>query len=185
MTFMIRPAVADDVAAIAAIYAPYVENHSISFEERAPSPKEMARRMAGIAADGLPWLVAVSDGEVIGYAYARQFHERHAYRFAVETTIYVSASRQREGIGRQLYVALVRTLSAQGYTQALALIATPNEASIAMHEAAGFQRAGVWRSVGYKQGEWRDVSIWQRPLAVVDGVPDEPRSFAETGLVLD
>lgn len=183
MTFLIRAASAEDAAVIASIYAPYVENHSISFEELAPSPEEMAGRIAGIAADGLPWLVAESDGEIVGYAYARRFHERHAYRFAVETSLYVSAGRQREGIGRQLYIALIRTLSAQGYTQALALIAMPNDASIAMHETVGFRRAGVWRSVGYKHGAWRDVAIWQRALAAMEDEPAEPRSFAEIGLV--
>ena len=184
MTFLIRPATPDDATNIAAIYAPYVEDHSISFEEHAPSPTEMAERMAKVAQSGLPWLVAESDDWVVGFAYARPFHERSAYRFTVETTIYVSSDRQREGMGRQLYMALIRTLAAQNYTQAAALIALPNEASIGMHETVGFQRAGVWRSVGYKQGEWRDVGLWQRTLALPEDPPEEPKPFSEVGVVL-
>lgn len=184
MTFLIRPATPDDATAIAAIYAPYVEDHSVSFEEHAPSPIEMADRMAKVAAAGLPWLIAENDDWIVGFAYGRPFHERSAYRFAVETTIYVAEDRQREGVGRQLYMALIRTLAAQNYTQAIALIALPNEASLGMHESVGFQRAGVWRSVGYKQGEWRDVGLWQRQLALPEEPPEETLPFSTVGVVL-
>ena len=185
MTFSIRPAVRTDAESMAAIYAPYVEDHAVSFEAHAPTPGEMAKRIERIAGRGLPWLVAETDGVVLGFAYAAPFHERHAYRFAVETTIYIAPDRHREGIGRQLYMALIRTLATQGYTQAIALIALPNENSIGIHEAVGFHRAGVWRSVGFKKGEWRDVGLWQRQLALSEAEPEEPRPFSETGLVLD
>ena len=185
MTFLIRAATPADAEAIAAIYAPSVDDHSVSFEEHAPSPFEMADRIRKGDAEGLPWLVADSEDWVMGFAFACAFHGRHAYRFTVETTIYVADDHLREGIGRQLYMALVRTLTAQGYTQAVAKIALPNEASIGIHEAVGFQRAGVLRSVGFKQGEWRDVGQWQRPLAIMEAVPDEPKPFAAVGVVLD
>jgi len=184
MSFLIRAATTADAPAIAAIYAPYVETLSVSFEQRAPSPKEMARRIETIT-ETYPWLIAEADGEVVGYAYGFRFRERWAYRFTVETAIYIAAHRQREGIGRRLYMALIRTLSAQGFTQAVATIAVPNDNSIEMHEAVGFKRAGVWRSVGFKQGEWRDVGLWQRPLALMEPEPDEPRPFSEVGLVLE
>lgn len=184
MSFLIRPATIEDATSIAEIYMPYVESLSVSFEQRAPSPKEMARRIESVL-ETYPWLIAESDGEIVGYAYASRFRERWAYRFAVETAIYIASHRQREGIGRQLYMALIRTLSAQGYTQALATIALPNEGSIDMHEAVGFRRAGVWRGVGFKHGEWRDVGLWQRPLALMEDVPDEPKPFSEVGLMLD
>jgi len=184
MSFLIRVATPADGAVIADIYAPYVETMNVSFEQRAPSPKEMARRIESVT-ETYPWLVAEVDGEVVAYAYGTRFRERWAYRFGVETAIYVAAHRQREGIGRRLYMALIRTLSTQGYTQALAAITLPNENSIDMHEAVGFQRAGVWRSVGYKGGEWRDVGLWQRPLALMEDVPDEPKPFPEVGLVLE
>ncbi len=184
MTFLIRTATVDDAPAITAIYAPYVDALSVSFEERAPTAKEIARRIQNLLPT-YPWLIDELDGVVVGYAYATRFRERWAYRFAVETAIYIAPDRQRQGIGRQIYMALIRTLSAQGYTQALATIAVPNEGSIDMHEAVGFKRAGVWRGVGYKHGEWRDVGLWQRQLALPLPVPDEPRPFSEIGLVLD
>lgn len=182
MSLLLRTANVDDAAAIAEIYAPYVDAHSVSFEERAPSAEEMARRIESVT-QTYPWLVAESYGAVRAYAYANRFRERWAFRFAVETAIYVAPDRQRQGIGRELYMALIHTLSAQGFTQALATIALPNEASIDMHEAVGFKRAGVWRGVGFKHGEWRDVGLWQRPLALMETVPDEPRTFSETGLI--
>lgn len=182
MSFLLRVATVDDAPAIAAIYAPYVEAHSVSFEERAPAAEEMAARITNVIRT-YPWLIAESDGVVLGYAYASRFRERWAFRFAVETSIYIAQDRQRQGIGRELYMALIHTLSAQGYTQALATIVLPSEASIDMHEAVGFKRAGVWRSVGFKHGEWRDVGLWQRPLALMEDVPNEPRPFSEIGLV--
>jgi len=184
MSFLIRVASIGDASAIAAIYAPYVESLSVSFEQRAPTAKEIVRRIESVT-ETYPWLIAESEGEVVGYAYASRFRERWAYRFAVETAIYIASHRQREGIGRRLYLALIRTLSAQGYTQALAAIALPNEGSIDMHEAVGFQRAGVWRGVGFKHGQWRDVGLWQRPLALPEDDPEEPRPFSEVGLVLE
>src|SRR3546814_5636041 len=94
-----------------------------------------------------PWLVAASsdDGTVLGFAYATQFRERHAYRFAVETSVYVAGELQRNGVGRMLYEALIDTLAAQGFTQAIAAISLPNDASIKLHDALGFFRAGVYR----------------------------------------
>lgn len=184
MSFLIRAATTADAAAVAAIYAPYVDKLSVSFEQRAPSPKEMARRIETIT-ETYPWLIAESDGEVVGYAYGMRFRERWAYRFTVETAIYIAAHRQREGIGRRLYMALIRTLSAQGFTQAVATITLPNDNSIEMHEAVGFKRGGVWRSVGFKGGEWRDVGLWQRSLALMEPEPDEPKPFNEVGLVLE
>lgn len=184
MSFLIRAATTADATAVAEIYAPYVDRLSVSFEESAPSPKEMARRIETIT-ETYPWLIAESDGEVVGYAYGMRFRERWAYRFTVETAIYIAAHRQREGIGRRLYMALIRTLSAQGYAQAIATITLPNDNSIEMHEAVGFNRGGVWRSVGFKGGEWRDVGLWQRPLALMEPEPDEPKPFGEIGLVLE
>ncbi|API58006.1 GNAT family N-acetyltransferase [Tardibacter chloracetimidivorans] len=180
----IRPATAEDAAAIAQIYAPYVVTRSVSFEDNPPSPGTIADRME--YRDGFyPWLVATSsdDGTVLGFAYATQFRERHAYRFAVETSVYVAGELQRNGVGRMLYEALIDTLAAQGFTQAIAAISLPNDASIKLHEALGFFRAGVYREIGFKHGAWRDVGLWQRELATAEVPPPEPRSFKEVGVV--
>lgn len=182
----IRPARPEDAAAIAAIYAPYVLSGTVSFETDAPDARGMRTRMA--ASDGLyPWIVATTgEGEeeaVLGYAFATKFKDRPAYRWTVETTIYVSGAVQGIGTGQLLYDALLDTLSAQGFVQAIATISLPNDGSIQLHEKVGFRRAGQYREVGYKLGRWLDVGIWQRELNDADGKPAEPRKFSEVGVV--
>lgn len=180
----IRTAGEADAGAIAAIYAPHVTAGVVSFETEAPDAAVIAARMAA-SGDFYPWLVAEEpETGVLGYAYAARFREREAYRWAVETTIYLGAGAQRRGIGRLLYGALVATLRRQGFTQAIGAIALPNPASIALHEAVGFRRTGVLREVGHKHGQWVDVGYWQRPLAEPEGSPAKPRAFSEVGLAL-
>lgn len=180
----LRPARPDDAAAIAAIYAPHVLIGTASFETDAPDAAAMRERMAG--AGGLyPWLVATGGeetGGVLAFAYATAYATRPAYRWVVESTVYVADAAQRQGAGRLLYAALVDTLRAQGFTQAVARIALPNEASIKLHETVGFRRAGVLREVGWKSGQWIDVGLWQCELAEPARPPAEPRPFAEVGL---
>ena len=157
----------------------------VSFETEAPDVRQMRARMA--SSDGLyPWIVATSGedaGGVLGYAYATRFREREAYRWVVETTVYVADVSQRAGAGRLLYEALIDTLRAQGFTQAVGVIALPNDGSIRLHEAVGFRRAGVMREVGYKHGRWIDVGYWQCELAEPGTPPAEPRRFADVGVV--
>ncbi len=182
----IRAATPDDAAAIAAIYAPFVLSGTVSFETDAPDTRQMRTRMA--ASGGLyPWLVATNGdpegGGVLAYAYASQFRDRPAYRYVVETSIYVAGAVQGQGAGRLLYEALIDTLRVQGFTQAIGAIALPNDGSIRLHEAVGFRRAGVYREVGYKQGQWIDVGFWQCELNEPSVPPVEPRPFSETGLI--
>ncbi|MFD1613057.1 arsinothricin resistance N-acetyltransferase ArsN1 family B [Sphingomonas tabacisoli] len=173
----IRVADADDAEAIAAIYAPHVTRGVVSFEEAAPDGEEMCARIAKLAGR-YPWLVADEDGAVLGYAYACQFRDRSAYRWAVETTVYVADGAQRRGVGQLLYRALIEALRKQGFTQAIAAISLPNDASIKLHELVGFKRAGVYREVGWKQGRWVDVGLWQLQLADPPaGAPPEPKAF--------
>lgn len=170
----IRAANPGDASAIAAIYAPHVVDGIASFETIAPGADVMAARMA--SSDGrLPWLVAVgAHAEVFGYAYAARFHPRAAYDWTVETTIYLADNAQGRGVGRLLYTALVETLIAQGFTQAVALISLPNAASAALHERLGFARMGTFDAVGYKLGRWIDVGMWQRALQMPATPPLPP-----------
>lgn len=180
----LRPATPDDAADIRAIYVPYVVASAVSFEIEAPSVDEMRARMVA-AQDLYPWIVAVdlASGVVMGYAYATQFRTRAAYRFAVETSIYIAGNFQGQGVGRQLYKALINTLREQNYTQAIAAITLPNDTSIKLHEAVGFRRAGVYREIGYKTGAWFDVGIWQRDLADSATPPPEILPFSQVGIV--
>ncbi len=181
----LRPATTADATAIAAIYAPYVVSSAVSFETEPPTAKEMKTRITG-ANDQYPWIVAVDDesGVILGYAYASVFHKRAAYRFSAETSVYVAGNFQGQGVGRLLYPALLATLREQEYTQALALIALPNDSSIKLHEAIGFRRSGVFREVGYKNNRWHDVGIWQRELAEPSIPPAEIKAFSSVGIVL-
>lgn len=184
----IRAARPEDAAAIAAIYAPFVLTGTVSFETDAPDARAMRTRMA--ASDGLyPWIVATTGGAgdegggVLGYAYATKHRDRPAYKYVVETSIYVAGTVERQGVGRLLYEALIDTLRAQGFTQAIGVVALPNEGSIGLHEATGFRRAGVYREVGYKNGRWIDVGVWQCQLNRSTLPPIEPRAFSEVGVV--
>jgi phosphinothricin acetyltransferase len=173
----IRPARVEDAPAIAGIYAPFVIDSPVTFETEAPDVEVMEARIRS-GGDLYPWYVAEREGGIVcGYAYAARFRDRAAYRFAVETTVYIGPSAHRLGIGRRLYDRLFETLEAQGFTQAIAAITLPNEPSVRLHEAVGFRSAGVYRQVGYKLGGWHDVGLWQRPLAPAGNPPAEPRSI--------
>ena len=158
----VRPARVADADAIAGIYRPVVQATHVSFELEAPSAAEIERRMS--ASDRYPWLVADSAGEVVGYAYASSFRSRPAYEWTVETSVYVEADRQGLGIGTALVQALLDDLRARGYRRAIAGIALPNEASVALHERMGFTPVGVFREVGFKFDRWWSVGFWERAL---------------------
>jgi L-amino acid N-acyltransferase YncA len=175
----IRLATAADAAAIAEIYAPYVTGSTVSFEAEPPEEAEMAARLASGGAL-YPWFVCEGeDGAIAGYASASAFRARHAYRFSVETSVYVAQGEHGRGIGRRLYETLLPLLEAQGFSQAIAAVTLPNAASVALHERLGFVRAGTYERVGFKLGQWLSVGLWQRPLAPLRDDPPEPRPFAE------
>ena len=171
---------ARDAARVAEIYRPAVENNFISFEEVAPDAAEMEQRMSAVLAR-LPWLVADDEsGLVIGYAYASPHRERAAYRWAVDISCYVDAAWHGRGIGRSLYDALLEILRGLGYVNVYAGVTLPNPASVALHEAIGMTRIGVYRRVGYKLGQWRDVAWYDVRLSEpTTDPPPEPRSITE------
>lgn len=160
---MIRDATAADAPAICAIYNPYVLSTVITFEEAPVAPAAMAERIEEIRR-AHPWLVAEEGGQIAGYAYAGPWRTRTAYRFAVETTIYLAPAHTGRGIGRTLYEALLAELSRRGYRCAMGGIALPNPASVALHEKVGFAKVAHFREVGWKLDRWIDVGYWQRAL---------------------
>ena len=161
---------ARDGAACAEIYAPYVTDSGASFEEVAPTAEWFSAHIATTSAR-YPWLVLEDDGRVVGYAYASQHRERAGYRWAVDVAVYVDARCHGRGAGRRLYEALLELLRRQGLRVACAGIALPNDASIGLHRALGFEHVGTYRDIGWKAGAWRDVAWWQLRLA--DGDDDE------------
>ncbi len=178
MAVLIRIAGAEDASAIAAIYRPYVEDSRISFEEVAPDADQMACRIASDLPGMHPWFVADDDGRVIGYAASSPFRTRPAYRWTVETSIYLAPEAYGRGIGRELLSTLLAMLERQGYVAAIGAIALPNPASIALHEKLGFTYNGAYRAVGFKFGEWLDVGLWQKQLAPRCTTPAEPLPYA-------
>lgn len=159
----VRQAEPGDAAACRDIYAPFVTGSWVSFEEEVPSEREMARRIGGYGASH-GWVVAEEAGAVVGYAYGSPHRLRHAYRYSCDVAIYMPEARMGRGIGRALYTRLFPLLAAHEMHAAFAGIALPNDASIALHERAGFTPIGVYREVGWKMGGWRDVGWWQRLL---------------------
>ncbi|BBT70344.1 N-acetyltransferase [Kluyvera sp. M-M157-B] len=162
----IRNAQADDVQAIAALYAWHVLNGRASFEEVPPSIDEMQQRMLHIQEQGLPWLVALYRGEIVGYCYASPYRPRPAYRYTLEESIYIDTSMTAHGIGSRLLAALIAVCEQGPWRQMLAVIGDGNNntGSLRLHKKHGFEVVGQLRSVGYKMGDWRDTVIMQRPL---------------------
>jgi phosphinothricin acetyltransferase len=157
---MIRTCEARDAAAIAGIYNYYVRETVITFEEASVSADEMTRRIAAVGAK-FPWLVAEHDGGVVGWAYATEWRPRSAYRFSVETTVYVAESHHGRGIGAALYRALIEALRQRKLHSAVGGIALPNPASVALHEKLGFRKIAHFAEVGRKLDRWVDVGYWQ------------------------
>ena len=168
---LIRAADAGDAPALARIYNHYIRETIVTFEEAEVSPDEMGARLATVAIGGLPWLVALHDERVCGYAYASPWRPRSAYRFSVETTVYLDPGQTQCGIGSRLYADLLARLEAMGLHAALGGIALPNAASVALHEKFGFRKVAHLSEVGLKFGGWIDVGYWERLLCASGEAP--------------
>ena len=156
-----RDARTEDAEGMAAVYAPYVESTSVSFELTAPSAAEMATRIAEKRDSGFPWLALEVGGRLAGYAYYGSWRARDAYRNTVESAIYLDGEFQGRGLATRLYAALIARARDEGRRAMIGVIALPNDASEALHRRLGFERAGLFREVGYKAGRWLDVAFWE------------------------
>lgn len=169
MPAAIRLATIDDAPTIQAIYAPYVRDTIVSFEYEIPTVEEMRARLEKTLPTH-PWIVCEDgQGTVVGYAYAVKHRERAAYQWSTDVSVY--ASVHRAGVGRGLYQSLFALLKLQGYMNAFAGITMPNDASVGLHRAMGFQLVGVYPKVGYKMGGWHDTSWWSLALAAAHETP--------------
>ena len=162
---VIRASQSEDIPGVTAIYAVHVCQGLGSFELTPPDATEIARRRQAVLAAGLPYLVAELNGGLAGYAYASPFRPRPAYGATVGNSVYVAEWAQRHGVARALLSALIQACAAAGKRQMIAVIGdSGNTASIALHQAMGFQHAGTLKDVGFKHGRWLDVVMMQRPL---------------------
>jgi phosphinothricin acetyltransferase len=179
----VRLATEADAPGLLAIYGPVVRDTAISFELDPPSLEEMRNRVR-TTLEHWPWLVAEdvptvrSAPSLLGYAYAGPFRARPAYRWTVETTVYVHAECQRRGVGIALYTALLDILRAAGYRSVVGGITLPNPPSVALHERLGFRHVGTFASAGFKLGSWRDVGFWQVDLRGDEPPPSPPRPLS-------
>lgn len=164
----IRDVTPGDAAAVARIYAPVVTDTAISFELEPPDAEEMAARIRRITGTHV-WLVAETEDGIAGYAYGTPHRARAAYRFSAETAVYVDGTQRKRGVGKALYTELFPRLAERGFFQAFAGVALPNDASVALHRSVGFERIGVFPTIGFKFGQWHDVEWFHRRLR--EGTP--------------
>ena len=166
---LLRPSVVADLHSIPAIYAHHVLHGTGTFEVDPPSLEDMAARRLDVLGKGLPWLVAVRDGQVIGYAYCNWFKPRPAYRFSAEDSIYLAPGAQGQGMGRALLAELAAQAEKAGVRKLIAVIGdSANTGSVGVHAAVGFQPVGVLKSCGWKFDRWLDVVLMDKPLGQAD-----------------
>lgn len=162
---MIRPVEPADLAAVAAIYAHYVRETVITFDETPPTEADWRAKAADLAARGLPFLVAEIDGDITGYAYVGPYRPKPAYRHTGEDSIYLAPDRTGLGLGGELLAALLAACRNTELRQLVAVIAdNGSDASAALHRRFGFEPAGRLRDVGFKHGRWIDTTLMQLRL---------------------
>ena len=174
---MLRLVTPEDAEALAAIYAPYVTGTTVTFEYDAPDAAEFRRRIAEILPQ-YPYLCAVEDGRIAGYAYAHRYAARAAYGWSAETSVYVDRERRGRGVGAALYGALLALLKMQRVQNVYGVIALPNPASEKLHEAFGFTPVATNRQVGYKHGRWLDTLTVTLPAGAHETPPAPVIPFA-------
>lgn len=175
----IRDATVDDAETIARIYNYYIAHTVVSFEIDEVTADEIVTRMTSVQESLLPWLVLErsddpdtgqgsanaerfdDNGRILGYAYARPWNPRGAYRYSVESSVYLDHRQTRRGSGSRLYRALIDRLQTRGIHSVIGGITLPNDASVALHEKFGFRKSAHYREVGFKQDRWIDVGYWQ------------------------
>lgn len=170
---IIRMATTLDAPMLLEIYEPYVRETAITFEYTVPTVQEFGNRIAKILTR-YPYLVAIKDGEIVGYAYVSSFKERAAYDWAVETTIYMKQNQRGSGIGKRLYLELEEIVKKQNVINMNACIAYPNPESIAFHERLGYKTVAHFTKCGYKLNRWYDM-IWMEKI--LEEHPDKPKEF--------
>lgn len=157
---MIRAITLEDAKAIAEIYNYYILNTIVTFEEASVSPEEMEGRILAITSK-FPWLVYESEGEIKGYAYGSEWKSRCAYKYSLESSVYLKHDETGKGIGSRLYEELLEQLRTLDFHAVIGGISLPNEKSISLHEKFGFNKIAQFREVGYKFEKWIDVGYWE------------------------
>ncbi|HCY40384.1 MAG TPA: N-acetyltransferase [Prolixibacteraceae bacterium] len=160
MTPIIRLAERTDVPGILEIYAPFILETSVTFEETIPDEESFWERIQGIMTE-LPFLVCEIDGKIAGYAYASVYRSRASYRWTKEVSVYIHPDFHRKKIAHALYTSLNEMVRYQGIADLLAIITMPNEPSVAFHEQFGYRKCAEFSKVGYKMDQWQNVGWFE------------------------
>ena len=178
---MIRPATEKDVPEILAIYAPYVENSTATFEYDVPCRRCFLQRFLDITAQ-FPWLVWEEEGRILGYAYAGAPYTRAAFSWCAEPSIYLRQEAKGRGIGRKLYTVLEEILAQQGYQVLYALITSENSESLRFHKRMGYEIKADFPDCGYKFNRWLGLIWMEKRLKIVhspSGFPTPWKSIVQ------
>ncbi|TKZ32515.1 GNAT family N-acetyltransferase [Brachyspira catarrhinii] len=175
----IRFATISDALSLLEIYSQYIET-AITFEYILPTKSEFEKRIENII-ETYPYLVLEEDGKIIGYAYAHKYMERAAYQWNAEISIYLDKAHVSKGLGKKLCLALIEILKAQGVKTVYSLITSPNIKSEKLHLSLGFKNIGMYHNTGYKRGEWRNVSIFEKQIGEYSINPNPVLSIKEIG----
>ena len=170
---VIRPYHPADAQVILDIYRPFIEDGPVTFETEVPELSAFTERLNRIAAE-FPLMVLDDGTRILGYAYASRYRERAAYRWHVETSIYMAPEARGKGLGKMLYLELLKELKKRGFTRAYAIIGHPNDPSEKLHQRCGFDHLVLHTEAGWKQGAWRDVLWMTCPLHQAENPPAEP-----------
>ena len=174
---ILRYASPADAAGILDIYAPYIRDTAITFEYTVPSLPEFQQRIQMIQ-KRFPYFVCEEDHQLLGYAYASSHHERAAYAWNAELSVYVRLQCQRRGIAGALCRSVIEALRLLGYRSLYSRITVPNPASLALHHSLGFQEEGRYAATGFKLGQWRDMAELSLILAPRQGEPEPVRPIS-------
>jgi len=177
---VVRPSTENDVAAMIAIYTHHITRGLGDVDIEPTQADDIKRRRKNMLRRRLPHLAAERDGVIVGYAYAVPFRKRPAYRYAVKHSIYVHPGHVGTGIGRRLLPALIEACASAGYRQMFAYIDADNVASLSLHEAHGFRRAGLLQGVGFKYGKWADSVLMQRAIGAGTTTPPVEIAYSRT-----
>ncbi|MBS9334680.1 N-acetyltransferase [Fructobacillus sp. M1-10] len=168
----IRTAQPSDGKQLLAIYQPYVEQTTVSFEYQTPTLAEFSSRIKQTLTD-FPYLVVLEDNQILGYAYAHAYGERSAYQWSAEISVYIAEKAHGKGIGRSLYAEIEQILAKQNIVNITACITGENEASLAFHQKLGYEKVAQFKKIGFKNGQWLDTFWLQKEL----NRPEKPLPF--------
>ena len=179
----IRTAEITDAEQILKIYSYYVENTAISFEWKTPTLDEFITRIKNISGK-YPYIVAICEKKILGYAYAHEFVDRAAYDWSVETTIYLDKDERNHGIGRKLYTELENNLRGMGILNLYAKVAYTDvedeyltNDSAKFHEHLGFKTVGKFKNCGSKFGRWYDMIVMEKIIGEHVNNPEEIKFY--------